>query len=165
MLQNSRTMMSLMRLLNFVKPEFVLWSSSGFVIEYRETVYPELRFLYHYPNPSNPGSPPSLPYSSRPQPVPSLDEHRIELARRDPQCRIGGVMIDWFPPTKYGSGSLEAGNGSRCPLDKLIKEFSTSVVRCVFPIQFTGSGKGGVCSCYVEMNFRAASCKAQDKFL
>ena len=84
---HTEVVFSLMKLLDYAKPERTLTPTSGFIIEYRETAYPEIRFVQHN----------GVAFLPR--------DREVRLAERRPQCRIGatgtppqgGTIIDWCP--------------------------------------------------------------------
>ena len=49
-----QAVLAMLRLLDYGRPERVLFETSGFAIEFRRTVVPEFRFLYHQPDPYKP---------------------------------------------------------------------------------------------------------------
>ncbi len=75
-------MLPLFRLLNINTSLIGVEYTSSFIIEFRETIYPEVRFIVNYPE----------PYSAT--------VRLPELARPLKPCTVGGIFIDWCPLVK-----------------------------------------------------------------
>ncbi len=77
------TMRALMTMLNIkITDPTRFCHAAGFIIEFRETVFPEIRYVIHYPNPYVP------------------DERRFQLARNYVPCTVGGAFVEWCPFSK-----------------------------------------------------------------